>query len=284
VAGPAIIDGHVHIMPWHLARPEIVAKLRATQPNFAQIQKYVKDPRAFIRLLDDEGIEKACLINYVAPEVMGFPTSVNEWVHKYTKEYRDRLIPFGGIHPAHTKNPRADVEKLLNTYELGGIKLHPVHSLFRVNDYAAGDGALRILYAACEAEGVPVMVHTGTSIFPNARNKFGDPMDIDDVAVDFPKLPIVIAHAGRPLWMETAMFLVRRHPNVHLDLSGIPPKKILEYLPDLEKIADRALFGSDWPGPMVPSMRQNAMDLNAQRLTAEAKRKILSGNARRLYG
>jgi uncharacterized protein len=283
VADPKIIDGHVHIMPWHLAKPEIVEKLRATQPNFAQIQKYVKDPDAFVRLLDDEGIDRACLINYVAPEVMGFPNGVNEWVHEYTKDYRDRLVPFGGISPVHTKNPQADVEKLLNTYELGGIKLHPVHSLFRVNDYDLGGGALRVLYEACEAEKVPVMVHTGTSIFPNARNKFGDPMDIDDVAVDFPKLPIVVAHAGRPLWMETAMFLVRRHPNVHLDLSGIPPKKLLEYLPELEKVSDRAMFGSDWPGPMVPSMRQNALDLYALEISGGAKRKVLFDNARRLY-
>lgn len=271
-------------MPWHLAKEWIVEKMRATQPNFAKIQGYVKDPRKFVALMDDEGIDRACLINYVAPDVMGFPPSVNEWVHEYTKDHRDRLVPFGGIHPAYTKNPQADVEKLLNTYELGGIKLHPVHSLFRVNDYAAGEGALRILYEACESESIPVMIHTGTSIFPNARNKFGDPMDIDDVAVDFPKLQIVIAHAGRPLWMETAMFLVRRHPNLHLDLSGIPPKKLLEYLPDLEKIADRAMFGSDWPGPMVPSMRQNAMDLNEQRLSAEARRQILFQNADKLYG
>lgn len=271
-------------MPWHLAKPDIVEKLRATQPNFAQIQRCVKDPKAFVRLLDEEGIDRACLINYVAPEVMGFPTAVNEWIHEYTKEYRDRLVPFGGIHPAHTKNPRAEVEQLLNSYELGGIKLHPVHSLFRVNDYEAGDGALRILYEICESEKVPIMIHTGTSIFPNARNKFGDPMDIDDIAVDYPKLPIVIAHAGRPLWMDTAMFLVRRHANVHLDLSGIPPKKLLDYLPDLEKVADRAMFGSDWPGPMVPSMRQNAMDLYALDLGADAKRKILSENALRLYG
>lgn len=283
MAGPRIIDGHVHIMAWHLARPEIVATMQKTQPEFPNIQSYVKDPKTFIARLDEEGIERAALINYVAPEVMGFTPAVNAWVHDYTKDHRDRLIPFGGIHPGHTKDPKKDVETLLSTYELSGIKLHPVHSLFRVNDYEAGGRALRILYDACERLKVPVMIHTGTSIFPNARNKFGDPMDIDDVAVDHPRMPIVIAHAGRPLWMETAMFLARRHPNIHLDLSGIPPKKILDYLPDLERVADRAIFGSDWPGPMIPSMRQNALDLAAQDLSSEAKDKILYQNARKLY-
>ena len=52
-------------------------------------------------------------------------------------------------------------------------------------------------------------------------------MYLDDVAVDFPKMKILLAHGGRPLWMDTAFFLVRRHPNVYLDISGIPPKSLL---------------------------------------------------------
>ena len=78
-------------------------------------------------------------------------------------------------------------------------------------------------------------IHTGTSVFPGARSRLGDPMDVDDVAVDFPKLTILLAHGGRPLWMEAAFFLVRRHPNVYLELSGIPPSKLLEYFPRLRK-------------------------------------------------
>ena len=66
---------------------------------------------------------------------------------------------------------------------------------------------LEIIYRAAEANGVPVMFHTGTSIFPGARNKYGDPIHVDDVAVDFPKLKILLAHGGRPLWMQTAFFL-----------------------------------------------------------------------------
>lgn len=279
---PKVFDAHVHMMAWHLAKPHIVETMRRTQPQFAEIQSYVKDPAKFVKLLDAEGIERAGLINYVAPEIMGFPPAVNEWVHAYAKDHRDRLVPYGGIHPLHTKDPRRDVETLLSTYELSAIKIHPVHTAFAANDYELGGGTLRILYEQCEKVGVPVMFHTGTSIFPLARNKYGDPMDVDDVAVDFPNLKIIIAHAGRPLWMETAMFLVRRHPNVHFDISGIPPKKLLTYLPDLERFADKALFGSDWPGPMIPSMGENARDVAALPLSGGAKSKILYENAQRL--
>ena len=278
-----VFDAHVHMMAWHLAKPHIVETMRRTQPQFAKIQSYVKDPAKFVKLLDGEGIERAGLINYVAPEIMGFPPAVNEWVHDYTKGHRDRLVPFGGIHPLHTDNPRKDVETLLFTYEIAAVKIHPVHTGFAANDYELGHSTLRILYEACEREGIPVMIHTGTSIFPLARNRFGNPMDVDDLAVDFPKLKIIIAHAGRPLWMDTAMFLVRRHPNVFFDISGIPPKKLLEYLPDLERYADKALFGSDWPGPMIPSMGENAKAVNGLPLSTKTRRRLLHDNAARLF-
>ena len=278
-----IIDGHVHIVPWHLAAPHIVETLKRTQPNFPELQRLIDSPKAFVEKLDKEGIEKAALINYVAPEVMGFPKSINEWIANYTKPYRDRLIPVGGIHPGHLDQPKKEIEEVLSKYELGAIKLHPVHSLFHPNDYEMGGGALRILYEHCERQGVPVIVHTGTSIFPMARNKFGDPMALDDVAVDYPKLKLAIAHVGRPLWTEAAQFLARRHKNVFLDLSGIPPSKLLEYVPQLERLADRSYFGSDWPGPMIPSMRENADAVAALELPAEAKRAILYDNARRFF-
>jgi hypothetical protein len=122
------------------------------------------------------------------------------------------------------------------------------------------------------------MIHTGTSIFPGARNRYADPMAVDDVAVDFPRLSIVLAHAGRPLYMETAVFLARRHPNVHLDLSGIPPRKLLEYLPRLEEISGRCLWGTDFPSPGIPSMRGNVEDFLALPLSDDAKRRILFDN------
>jgi hypothetical protein len=107
-------------------------------------------------------------------------------------------------------------------------------------------------------------------------------MPVDDVAVDFPRLKILLAHAGRPLFMETAVFLVRRHPNIHIELSGIPPKRLLEYLPRLEELSDRCLWGTDYPSPGVPSMRRNLEEFRALPLTEAAKERILWGNAERV--
>jgi predicted TIM-barrel fold metal-dependent hydrolase len=107
-------------------------------------------------------------------------------------------------------------------------------------------------------------------------------MAADDVAVDFPHLKLILAHAGRPLFMPTAVFLARRHPNVHLDLSGIPPKKLLEYLPRLEDLADKSLWGTDYPSPGVLSMKRNVEDFLTLPLSEQARRRILFDNGDRL--
>jgi predicted TIM-barrel fold metal-dependent hydrolase len=138
---------------------------------------------------------------------------------------------------------------------------------------------LETIYRAAEANGIPVMVHTGTSIFPAARNKYGDPIFLDDVAVDFPKLKILMAHGGRPIWMQTAFFLLRRHRNVHLDISGIPPKLLLNYFPRLEQIAHKTLFGTDWPSPGIPEIEQNLGQFRALPLSDAIKEQILSKTA-----
>jgi predicted TIM-barrel fold metal-dependent hydrolase len=127
------------------------------------------------------------------------------------------------------------------------------------------------------------MIHTGTSIFPNARNKFGDPIYVDDVAVDFPKLRILMAHGGRPIWMQTAFFLLRRHRNVHLDISGIPPKLLLKYFPRLEEIAHKTLFGTDWPSPGIPEIEQNLTQFRALPLPEPVKEQILSKTALEIW-
>jgi predicted TIM-barrel fold metal-dependent hydrolase len=273
-----ITDCHVHIQPMEMFKPEALRLMKAKRPEFAQIEEFCRSPRAFLNHLDAVGIDRAVLINYVAPEVIGFTSGVNEFVANYVKEDRRRLIPCGSLHPRHSANIMADVEQLVR-FGIRLIKIHPPHQLLYPNDYVRGVKELEIIYRAAEANGIPVMFHTGTSIFPGARNKYGDPMYVDDVAVDFPRLKILLAHGGRPLWMDTAFFLIRRHPNVYLDISGIPPKTLLQYFPRLEEIAAKTLFGTDWPGPGVPDIKRNLDDFKALPLKPEVREQILGKTA-----
>lgn len=273
-----ITDCHVHIQPLELFKPEALALMKKARKDFDRVEEYCRSPRAFLKHLDEIGIDRAVLINYVAPEVIGFTPAVNEFIANYAKENPKRLIPCGSVHPRHTSNVLADMEQIVRL-GIKLIKIHPPHQLLYPNDYVNGVKELEIIYRAAEANGIPIMVHTGTSIFPGARNKYGDPMYVDDIAVDFPKLKILLAHGGRPLWMDTAFFLIRRHKNVFLDISGIPPKTLLKYFPRLEEIAHKTLFGTDWPGPGVPEIANNLAEFRALPLSEDVKHQILSKTA-----
>jgi predicted TIM-barrel fold metal-dependent hydrolase len=277
-----ITDCHVHIAPVELFKPEALELMKKSRKDFERIERYCKSPSAFLKHMDEIGIDRAVLINYVAPEVIGFTPAVNQWVATYVKANPKRLIPCGSLHPRHTKNVLADMEQIVRL-GIRLIKIHPPHQLLYPNDYLNGVKELEIIYRAAEANGIPIMVHTGTSIFPGARNKYGDPIYVDDVAVDFPNLKILLAHGGRPLWMASAFFLVRRHPNVFLDISGIPPKSLLKYFPRLEEIARKTLFGTDWPGPGVPEIAGNLSDFRELPLSDGAKHQILSKTALEIW-
>jgi hypothetical protein len=277
-----ITDCHVHIQPLELFKPAALELMKQKRASFSEIELYCRSAKEFLKYLDRCGVERAALINYVAPEVIGFTPAVNQFVAEYVKENPKRLIACGSLHPRHTKNILADVEEILRL-GIRMIKIHPPHQLLYPNDYLRGVKELEIIYRAAEANGIPVMFHTGTSVFAGARNKYGDPMYVDDVAVDFPKLKILLAHGGRPLWMDTAFFLLRRHANVYLDISGIPPKTLLEYFPRLTEIAHKTLFGTDWPGPGVPDIKQNVDAFRALPLAEAVKERIFGGTAGEIW-
>lgn len=275
-----IFDVHIHIQPWQMVNADALALI--DDPSHANAKDVLSTPDNLLRYLDEQGVERICCINYVSPDVMGFTREVNDWIASYTRDHRDRLIPVGSVNPLHELDVRKEIRRVLDL-GLGMIKIHPPHQLFSPNAYRGELWQLAEIYRECEERRVPVMFHTGTSVFPRARNVFADPMPIDDVAVDFPKLPIILAHAGRPLYGETALFLARRHPNVHVDLSGIPPKSLPKYFPRVAQMADKVLWGTDWPSPGVLSPRRNVEEFLSLGFSEDVVRKIVWENASRLF-
>jgi uncharacterized protein len=275
-----ITDCHVHINPQWEMRPDAVRLLAHSD---ADALRYLKEPSHFLDYLDRCGVERAVLVNYVAPDVIGYTEKANEFASEYARANPDRLIATGGIRPDHP-DPEREVARLVDSLGLRALKLHPPHQLFRPNAYTDGSmPRLREVYAACERLHLPLIVHTGTSVFPRARNKFADPLFVEDVAIDFPDLTIVLAHGGRPLWTETATFLARRFPNVWLEVSGIPPARLIHYFPRLPELADKVLFGTDWPGPGVKDIRANLDAFRALPLSEDAQRRILEENPLRVF-
>ncbi|MFQ5670514.1 MAG: amidohydrolase family protein [Acidobacteriota bacterium] len=287
-AAPPVIDFHIHMQPWETMKPQVLEHMRRGRPEFHHLLELARSPEAFLRYLDRAGIERAGIINYTSPDLMGFTEETNAFSGRFCRGAPDRLLAFGSVHPRFTRDPEGDVERLL---DLGvrALKIHPPHQLVAANAYRGPSGgqgpfpALAKIYQRAQDLGMPVAIHTGTSVFPGARSALGHPLAIDDVAVDFPDLTILLSHCGRPLWSDVCFFLARRHPNVYLELSGIPPHRLLATLPRLGELAHKAIWGTDWPGPGVPEPHRNLAAFQALSLSGEAKSAILYGNARRLW-
>lgn len=276
-----ISDIHIHIQPWRELKPAVLETMRKGKENFDFLMQVMEEPKLLLGLMDDQGIDRVGMVNYPSPDLMGFTNYTNEHAARYADAAPRRLLPYGGVHPVLTTDPDGEMDRLV---ELGTrvLKIHPNHQKLPANAYTDGLESLATIYRRCEREGIPVMVHTGTSIFPGARSKWGNPLEIDDVAIDFPDLQIVMAHGGRPLYMAEAFFILRRHRNVWLDLSGIPPKSLLEYFPRIEQLQSQVLWGTDWPSPGVESMRKNLDQFLALPLAESFKRAAVESNPERL--
>jgi len=278
----AVTDFHIHIQPWRQLKPAVLETMRrGKEQHFEFLLALMDDPRMLLSIMDEQGIQRVGMVNYPSPTIMGFGDDTNEFAARYAEADSSRLLPYGGVDPVTTRDAAGGVRRLL---ELGTrvLKLHPPHQAFAANDYTRGLESLAVIYKMCEDHGLPVLVHTGTSIFPGARSKYGNPMELDDVAIDFPDLRLIMAHGGRPLYMKEAFFVLRRHTQVWLDLSGIPPRSLLEYFPRLEELESRLLWGTDWPSPGVESMRKNVDQFLALPLAEHVKRAALERNARLL--
>jgi predicted TIM-barrel fold metal-dependent hydrolase len=278
-----VFDAHIHVGPYDRLKEGARRVMLGSREDLDLLGRIVRSADELLKAMDAEGIARAALINSVAPEVIGITDAVNPWIARYVEGHRDRLVPVGGIHPRHSRDVAGDMKRLLDVYRLGAIKLHPPHMELAANAYRTDCPSLADIYRLAGEAKRPVFIHTGTSNFPGARNVYADPMACDDVAVDFPQTTIVLCHAGRPLWYDTAFFLVRRHSNVMLDISSIPPRRILQVLPRLAEVADRVLWGTDWPSKGVVSMRRNAEVFLSLPLSDEVKRKILFENAAALF-
>ena len=199
------------------------------------------------------------------------------------RDHADVLIPFGSVDPARG----AEAVKLAKRQiEAGarGFKFHPSSQAFMPNDRAVYP-----VYEVIQEAGLPALFHTGqtgagagTRGGGGIRLAYSNPMHLDDVAVDFPDLPIILAHPSFP-WQEEALSVATHKPQVYIDLSGWSPKYfapiLVQYANTLLK--DKVLFGTDFP--MLTPERQRA-DLDRTAIRDEIKPALYKHNAARLLG
>ncbi len=270
-----IIDMHIHPAYYEKYNPSTLAWI-ADQQGVAP-EDFIdsnRDPERFVQYLKECGVDYGVVMAELTPITTGICT--NEYVAEFCRG-REMLIPFASINPYTVTRPEVELEYWVKEHGFRGLKLYPTYQYFYPND-----SFLYRLYAKAEELQIPIMFHTGSSIFKGARIKYGDPVYMDDVAVDFPNLNILMVHSGRGLWYEQAFFLSKMHPNLYMEIAGLPPQRLLTYFPEFERNADKIIFGSDWPS--IASIKSNIDTIHNLPLKEETKRKILGGNAARILG
>jgi predicted TIM-barrel fold metal-dependent hydrolase len=226
----------------------------------------------------------ACVVFGVDERLTGRAQVSNDVVADLGAAHPDVVIPFASIDP--TRGPAAvrEARRLLQDGRIRGLKLHPPLQQFAPNDRLAYP-----LYEVFAEARLPVLFHTGHSGIGTGmpggggvRLKYGNPMLVDDVAVDFPDLPIILAHPSFP-WQDEAISVCLHKPTVYIDLSGWSPKyfpaNLIQYANTLLK--HKVLFGSDYP--LITPDRWMA-DFATIAIRDDVRPLILKENAVRLFG
>src|ERR1700693_2597714 len=170
-----VFDCHVHVQPWEQMKPAALAIMTAARPDLDRIRRALAETAGLLPLMGGQGVERAALINYVAPEVMGFTEAVNDWVAAFVRGHADRLVAVGSVHPRHTRGAASDTGPLGEELGLRLLKLHPPHQLFAANGYRDGDEPLGQIYGTAERLGLSLVLHTGTNLFPRGRQPLQRP-------------------------------------------------------------------------------------------------------------
>nr|WP_156892916.1 amidohydrolase family protein [Actinokineospora enzanensis] len=267
-------DGHASLDPELLAASAKYFKGHEhRQPTIAEMAAYYRERRM-----------AAVVFTVDAEHATGHPRIPNEEIAEDCAEHADVLIPFASVDPWRGRAGAREIRRLVTRHGVRGFKFHPSLQGFDPNDRMAYP-----LYEAIEELGVPALFHTGqTGIGAGVpggggiRLRHSNPMLVDDVAVDFPELAIILAHPSFP-WQDEALAVATHKPHVYIDLSGWSPKyfppQLVRYANTLLK--DKVLFGSDYP--VITPDRWLADFANLD-IDPDVRPRILKNNAARLLG
>lgn len=208
----------------------------------------------------------------------------NEEIADAAAENPDIMIAFGSIDPHKGKMGAREARRLIESHGVRGFKFHPT-----VQGFEPADPMAWPIYEVINHYKLPAIFHSGHSGIGSGmrcggglRLQNSNPMLLEDVAIAFPDMQIVIAHPSWP-WQDEALSLAMHKPNIWIDLSGWSPKyfpaQLVQYANTLLK--DRMLFGSDFP--LIAPDRW-LKDFAAAGFKDEVRALILKENAMRLLG
>ncbi len=276
------VDVHTHAEVSKDGHPSLSPRLMGASSDYfkAHPRPTIPEMAAYYR----ERRIAAVVFTVDAEHATGHPPIANEEVAESCAEHADVLIPFASVDPWKGRAGAREARRLVAEHGVRGFKFHP-----SIQGIAPNDPVAYPLYEAIEELGVPALFHTGqTGIGAGVpggggiRLKYSQPIHVDDVAVDFPELTIVLAHPSFP-WTDEAISMAMHKPQVFIDLSGWSPRY---FPPQLVQYANtvlkrQVLFGSDYP--MITPDRWLA-DFEQAGFRDEVRPLVLKENAVRLLG
>ncbi len=287
-----IVDAHIHIGEERLLSPEIVALLKAKDQWEAARHRLSAD--GVIEALDAAGVDRGVVFPLTfEPEHVAWQ-DLNDMTASYVARHPHRLAGLAIINPRQVGESVREAERAIKQLGLKGLKLHPSMQAFYPDDES-----LTPLYEAAQAEGWPILIHTGASLAGHT-DKYSHPLRLDEVAGRWPRLRFILAHCGRP-WYQDAALILRKHANCYGDVCANVGRTggtaLLEIMLTWIKLyADgtrRLLFASDSPvfdiARSLSDLRQAAEgrlagQLGLPGLEANELDAVLGGNAVEIFG
>ncbi|MCJ2180978.1 amidohydrolase family protein [Novosphingobium album (ex Hu et al. 2023)] len=244
------IDVHVHAeVSCHDPEDPVMARF------FDAASAYFKAPRERPRMPEIAEIyrEKGiafCLFTVDCESHVGAKRVSNYEIAKFAARNADICIPFASIDPHKGRMGAREARDLVENCGVRGFKFHNI-----MQGIDPGDRVAWPIYEVIAEFGLPAIFHTGHSGMGTAmkggggmRLKYGQPILVDDVAVDFPDMKIILAHPSWP-WTDESLSMALHKDNVFIDLSGWSPKyfpkQIIQYANT--QLRHKMLFGSDFP-------------------------------------
>ncbi len=233
-----IIDGRVRLRTKQLLIPWTTE----LKPFFKDYIDWYKMKDRLTPISVDEQIKKAKKTGITKMVVCGGNKEDNDHILKIAKKH-DEILPVAGVNINNgIRSALKEIDRCCKK-DFVAINISPFSSKIDANDKR-----LYPLYGLCELLNKPLIVHGSLHYWREAYMWHGHPKYLDEVAVDFPELKLIISHGGNGFG-PTVLAVAQRHPNVYLEFSALRPKYMA---PEFIQAANtylrkKCIFGTDYP-------------------------------------
>ncbi len=263
-----IVDAHTHLMwyPDHigqryaeeaLAAKMVKLKYSGGQAFSANLDLHVYDSKPEVHWEVSKTADKVVVFGLQAKAVGVWVP--NEVIAEYVSQHPEKMQGWASVDP----NDPGCIEQLVHCVDnlgLKGLKLGPCYQHFHPADRAHWP-----LYRKAQDLGLPIMWHQGTTFPTQAKLQYANPLQLEDIAMEFPDLKMIVAHLGHP-WEDDLIALIRKSPNMYTDISAVHYRpyrywhtmtKALEY-----GIAPKILLASDFPSGTIDNVISGLRNIN----------------------